>query len=134
MDNAVFPEAFADLLFRPHLASLATTMADGSPQVTPVWFSCDGTYIYVNSVVGYLKDRNMRARPQVALLIVDPTNNNRYISMRGKVIAYSDASVGRQHLDQLAQAYMGVPSYPDDHPGDVHVRYTITPVRISTMG
>jgi PPOX class probable F420-dependent enzyme len=134
MAQVSFPEEFADLLYQPNIASLATTMTDGSPQVTPVWFSCDGTYLYVNSVVGYLKDRNMRARPQVALLIVDPTNNNRYISMRGLVIAYSDATVGRLHLDQLAQRYMGIPTYPDDQPGDVHVRYTITPVRINTMG
>ena len=55
-------------------AFLATTMADGSPQVTPVWFSTEGEFILVNTAKGQVKDKNMRARPDVALVIPDPEN------------------------------------------------------------
>ncbi|MGH7044510.1 MAG: pyridoxamine 5'-phosphate oxidase family protein, partial [Acetobacteraceae bacterium] len=37
------PDAFLDLLEQKKaFASLATIMADGSPQVTPVWFDYTG--------------------------------------------------------------------------------------------
>ena len=57
---ARIPDKFKDLLQKKAFASLATVMPDGSPQVTPVWFDWDGTYIRVNSAKGRVKDRNMR--------------------------------------------------------------------------
>ena len=128
------PGSFHDLLTQPILASLATSMPDGAPHVTPVWFDCDLTYVYVNSVVGYRKDRNLRADPRLALLIVDPTCATRYISIRGRVIDFSDAVTGREHLNRLSLAYTGQAEYTDDAPGDIHVCYTIEPLHIATMG
>ncbi len=128
------PVAFHDVLTQPILASLATIVPDGTPQVTPVWFDCDMTYLYVNSVVGYRKDRNLRAHPRLALLIVDPACATRYISIRGRVIDFSDADTGRAHLNRLSLAYTGRAEYVDDAPGDIHVRYTIEPLHIATMG
>lgn len=128
------PVAFHDLLTQPILASLATSMPDGTPQVTPVWFDCDLTYLYVNSVVGYRKDRNLRVCPALALLIVDPRTPTRYIAIRGRVIAFSDALTGRAHLNRLSLAYTGQAEYVDDTPGDVHICYTIEPLHIATMG
>ena len=31
-------------------------MKDGGPQVTPVWFSWDGTHVLVNTAVGRVKE------------------------------------------------------------------------------
>src|SRR5262249_45958274 len=84
------------------LAHLATVMADGSPQVTPVWFDWDGTHIRVNSAKGRIKDRNMRARPTVALSIVDPDNVYRYLSIRGRVTAVTERGADA-HIDALAK-------------------------------
>ena len=39
------PEAFHELLARPLLMTLATTFADGTIQLTPGWFTVDGTSI-----------------------------------------------------------------------------------------
>lgn len=55
-------------------ASLALTLADGSPQVTPIWFGWDGTHIILNTARGRVKDRVMKRGGQVALLIVDPAH------------------------------------------------------------
>ena len=43
------------------VACLATTNANGRPQLTPVWQNHDGTHINLNSTCGRLKDRNLRA-------------------------------------------------------------------------
>src|SRR5262249_36510675 len=56
---APLPDNFKDLLQKKAFASLATVMADGSPQVTPVWFDWDGQHIRVNTAKGRVKDRNM---------------------------------------------------------------------------
>ena len=86
-----FPIEFEDLLYgnkRP-LLYLATLMADGKPQVTPVWFDVDGEYILVNTNEGRAKDKNMKERPSVAMVIQDPDHRDRYLGMRGEVVGYT---------------------------------------------
>src|SRR5690349_9514967 len=82
-----FPEEFLDLFNTESKAwlFLATIMPDGSPQVTPVWFDTDGEYVLVNTNEGRVKDRNMKARPQVAMTLQDPNDFYRYLGMRGEV-------------------------------------------------
>lgn len=128
------PSAYHDLLIQPIVAALATTMSDGTPQVTPVWFSYADGLFYVNAAVGRIKDKNIRARPYVALLIVDPTNAYRYLSIRGPVIDVSDADTGRMHINELSNRYFGRPVYRSDDPNEVRARYTIQPVHVSAMG
>jgi nitroimidazol reductase NimA-like FMN-containing flavoprotein (pyridoxamine 5'-phosphate oxidase superfamily) len=41
----VVPESHVDLLERPLFAHLATSREDGWPQVNPMWFAWDGTYL-----------------------------------------------------------------------------------------
>jgi hypothetical protein len=64
------PESHLDLISDEvrSYAYLATSMPDGSPQITPVWFNTDGENILLNSVKGRVKDRNMRARPKLLWL------------------------------------------------------------------
>ena len=131
---AQVPTSFADLLTgKPSFAHLATSMKDGSPQVTPVWFSYDGNHILVNSARGRLKDRNMRARPKVALSILDPDNPYRYLQIIGHVIDVSEAG-GDEHIDALALKYLGKETYPWRSPGEVRVVYTIAIDKVQTMG
>ena len=87
---------------------LATTMPDGSPQVTPVWFSAEGEHILVNTAKGRVKDRNMRARPQVALVIQDPSTPYRYLQIRGRVDEITEAG-GDEHINTLSLKYDGKP-------------------------
>ena len=71
---ATIPEKFKDLFTKQAFAHLATLMPDGSPQVTPVWFDYDGTYILINTAKARVKDKNMRHQKKVALSILDPEN------------------------------------------------------------
>jgi PPOX class probable F420-dependent enzyme len=129
------PAGFSDLLKDETraFAFLATTMKDGSPQVTPVWFDSDDEYLRVNSAQGRTKDRNMRARPKVALAIVDPTNAYRYIQILGRVVEIL-LDKNNAHIDRLAGKYTGTPKYQFIKPGDVRVTYKILPEKVTTNG
>jgi PPOX class probable F420-dependent enzyme len=126
---------YADLLTdeRKALAHLGTVMADGSVQVTPIWFDYDGTHIRVNSAKGRVKDRNMRRDPRVALSIVDPGNPYRYVAVRGRIVGITETGADA-HIDRLAKKYLGQDRYPHRRQGEVRVTYTIAPERVGGMG
>ncbi len=75
-----------DLLNRPSTCYIATTMADGSPQLTQTWVDTDGEHVLVNSVQGFLKLRNVQRDPRVAVAVSDPDNPRHYFQVRGRVV------------------------------------------------
>jgi PPOX class probable F420-dependent enzyme len=127
------PASHRDLIDRPLLLALATTLDDGTPQLTPVWFSEEQGHIYVNTARGRVKDRAMRARPYVAAMIYDPENPYRYIQIRGPVIEINEEA-GRAHIDLLAQRYTGAEKYTFGPPDEPRVRFTILPEHVQVMG
>lgn len=127
---AVIPEPFKDLFTKVAFAHLATLMADGSPQVTPVWCDFDGTHIRVNSAKGRVKDKNMRRNKRVALSIVDPGNPYRHLDVRGEVTEITEQGADA-HIDALAKKYLGKDKYPFRQPGEVRVIYKIRPDRVT---
>jgi PPOX class probable F420-dependent enzyme len=128
------PEKYIDLLQQKKaFASLATTMPDGSPQVTPVWFDYKDGVIRVNTAKGRVKARNMKERSPVALSIMDPDNAYRYIQVRGKVRHITENGADA-HIDALAKKYIGQDKYPWRRPGETRVTYEIEPTAVQTMG
>ena len=124
------PESHCDLLTAEAraFAYLATLMPDGSPQLTPLWFDVDGEHILVNSAKGRIKDKNMRARKQVAILITDPNEPfNRYIQIRGRVVEITEQN-GLEHIHKLSLRYDEKPWPPVD--GQVRVIYKILPEKV----
>ena len=124
------PNSYKDLLLDKTraIAYLATLMADGTPQLTPLWFSSDGGHIFVNTARGRIKDRNMRARPHVALVIQDPKDVNRYIQVRGHVVQANEENA-LEHMDRLSIKYRRRHWKPVR--GQVRVMYEIEPDSIS---
>ena len=130
---ATIPEKFRDLFTKQAFAHLGTLMADGSPQVTPVWCDYDGTHIRINSAKGRVKDKNMRRNKKVALSIMDPDNAYRYLGVQGVIVEITEEGADA-HIDSLAKKYLGKEKYPFRQPGEVRVTYKINPEKISTMG
>lgn len=104
------PPALLDLLRKPSPCFLSTIMADGSPQVTETWVDTDGEHVVINTVVGFLKVRNVERDPRVALAIQDPANPFRYIQVRGRVVGMTTEG-GAENIEALSQKYTGRP-YP----------------------
>jgi PPOX class probable F420-dependent enzyme len=130
---ATIPEQFKDLFGKVAFAHLATLMADGSPQVTPVWVDYDAAHVRVNSAKGRVKDKNMRRDKRVALSIQDPENPYRYLAIRGEVAEITENGAAA-HIDALAKKYLGKDRYPFRSPAEVRVIYKIRPDKVSTSG
>jgi PPOX class probable F420-dependent enzyme len=134
MATATIPEKYLPILTeKKAFAHIATVMADGSPQVTPVWFLYDHGKFIVNTVRGHVKDRNMKRNPHVALSIVDPDNPYSRVSVRGKVVRTTEEGADAS-IDALAKKYMGVDTYPRRSANEVRVIYEIEPTSVATMG
>jgi PPOX class probable F420-dependent enzyme len=128
------PEKFLDLLRdKTPLAHVATVMADGTPQVTPVWFDFVDGRIRINTAKGRVKARTLTEGAAVALSIVDPDNAYRYIQIRGKVAHVTEAGADA-HIDGLAKKYLGKDKYPFAQPGEVRLKIEITPTATQVMG
>ena len=126
----MIPERLIDLLSpeKKAFASLALTLADGSPQVTPIWFGWDGTHIILNTARGRVKDKVMRRGGKVALLIVDPNDPYRYLQIRGRVVDEIEEGAFDVICD-LNLKYRGDRNYPKN-PGEVRVTYKVLPERV----
>ncbi len=81
------PEDVLALLRQPSPCYVATTMPDGSLQVTQTWGDTDGTHVLINSVQTHVKVRNLARDPRVAVAIADPRNPAHYVQVRGRVVA-----------------------------------------------
>ena len=135
--SAHIPESHRDLLDGPIIAALATIMPDGSPQVTPVWCSYDGTYVIVNGTIDRQKHKNMVEHPQVSLMLFDPNDQFRYLEVRG-IVEIITAEGGGESMNELSLLYTGKPKrYGIEAPAqDVSERvlYKIKPTRVNTSG
>ena len=117
--------AAVQMLKEKHLAQLATLMADGTPQLTPVWVDVedDGSHVLINTVAGRLKVRNASKNAAVAVSVVDANDWRRYVIVRGKVAALLTEGAD-EHIEKLSWKYRGAAFH---HPGDQRVILRIKP-------
>jgi PPOX class probable F420-dependent enzyme len=127
------PEDLLTLLRQPSTCYLATTMVDGSPQITQTWVDTDGEHVLINSVQGYVKIKNIARDPRVAVAISPQDKPSRYVQIRGRVVdVTTDGAV--EHIEMLAQKYTGKP-YPWYGGRDqVRLLIVIEPEKVSRMG
>ncbi len=124
------PESHLDLIDGPFTVVLSTVMPDGQPQVTPVWCNRRDGFVLINVMKGFRKEQNMRANPNVSLLVYDPRQPLHNIEIRGRVVEMREEEA-IEHLDELTQLYLGKPDarfFGDSIPTELQSRYT--PVRV----
>jgi|TARA_B110001454_G_scaffold196485_1_gene199390 PPOX class probable F420-dependent enzyme len=120
------------LLNGKNLVFLATSMADGSPQVTPVWGDFEGSYIRINTAEGRLKHKNILRDPRVAISVVDSKNPLDMTSIRGKVVEITP-DYEYKHANFLTKQYMGKENYPFKRPGEKRIILKIKPEKIFVL-
>jgi PPOX class probable F420-dependent enzyme len=108
-ESLAIPVSHRDLLTRPICGVLTTMGADGQPQSSLVWVDADDECARVNTTLERQKGRNLRARPEVSLLVVDPDNTARFIQIRGDAELVTDGAL--EHLDELTRKYTRHPCY-----------------------
>ena len=91
-----------------NFAHLATIMADGSPQVAPVWVSREGDRILIGTSSTSLKARNAKRDPRVGLSILDFENPYEEAQLRGRVVEQRpDPALTSK--DATSRKYTGAP-------------------------
>lgn len=137
--NPTIPQSHVDLITGSVLAAFTTLMPDGEPQTTPVWCNARGKYIWINSVRGRIKDKNIRRDPRVSILAVDPEDSYRFISIRGIVEEITEEGAV-DHIDELARLYTEHPGFygyfrsAEQAQKEVRVIYKILPTHIYQTG
>jgi len=64
------------------VATLATVGPDGRPQLSEVWFLADGDSISISLNTSRQNTKNLTARPQCSLLILDLAVPQRYLEVK----------------------------------------------------
>ena len=104
------PEGLVSLLHQPSLCFLTTLMPDGAPQMTQTWVNTDGERVVINTVQGFQKVKNVERDPRVTVCVTDPSSPHSYYEVRGRVVKVTTEG-GAEHIEALAQRYLGAP-YP----------------------
>ena len=121
-----FPESHKDLLDAP-VAALTTIGSDGYPQSTLLWFLHDAGELRTSLSTARVKTKNLMKRPQMSLLILDYSNPQRYLEVRGNGVLTPDDDY--VFANRLGAKY-GADISAYDGPGVSRVQLTIEPTNI----
>jgi PPOX class probable F420-dependent enzyme len=122
-----FPASHRDLL-DAEVATLATLGSDGYPQVSELWFLHDEGELKTSLNDSRLKTKNLKARPQCNVLILDLQNPYRFLSVKGNARIEPDPDY--EFADKLGAKYGGANLREHDGAGQSRVVVTIEPVNV----
>jgi PPOX class probable F420-dependent enzyme len=86
-----------------HFGKLATTMKDGSPHVTPIWYMLEGGKILVNTTTNRVKYFNIKRDNRVCFLVDD---GYQYVIVFGKARMAKERDANKD-IEALAIWYTG---------------------------
>jgi PPOX class probable F420-dependent enzyme len=107
MSNTLIPASHLDLVTKAGIATLSTLSPDQSIQSSLVWFDYRGGNIRINVVDSSAKAKNLFRHPKATLLVADPGNADRYLSIRCEVSGF-DRDGAISHLDGLTKRNMNL--------------------------
>lgn len=115
-----------------NLASVATLMPSGAPQVAPVWVDREGDIILLNATGTRQRAKNLKRDPRVAISIYDQNNLYSNVSIRGKVLEITQKGA-EEHIDKMNMKYNGTPKYAYHNPKDPRVIIRVEATNIHEM-
>jgi PPOX class probable F420-dependent enzyme len=116
----------------PFVGVVTDLRPDGSPHSTIVWVDVDDEGVSFNTAWPRAKPRYLSADPRVALVVVDPADPYRWISISGTAELVDEGA--NEQIDRLAKKYVGRDTYPWHKPEERRVTVRITPTRIEARG
>ncbi len=97
-----------------HFAMLTTLLPDGHPQTQVMWIDADEQHLLINTEVHRQKYRNVQRDPRVTVTIWLLDDPYRYLEVRGRVVEAVGGQEARDHIDAMAQRYVG-----RDYPAEI---------------
>ena len=129
---ATLDEKARRFLEEPFVGEVTTLRPDGSPHTTVVWVDVDTDEVIFNTAVGRAKERYLRKDPRVSLIVVDPENSYRWVSVSGTAALTTDGA--DDEIDRLAKKYLGKDEYPWRKPEEQRISVRIRPARVDASG
>jgi PPOX class probable F420-dependent enzyme len=129
---ATLDEKARKFLEEPFVGEVTTLRPNGSPHSTVVWVDVDDDGPTFNTAVGRAKERYLRQDPRVSLIVVDPENAYRWVSIDGTAELTTEGA--DDQIDKLAKKYLGQDEYPWRKPEEQRVTVRIRPNRVETTG
>lgn len=117
-----------ELLEKPNHAVISTSNADGSIHSAVIWVDVEDGAVAVNSAVGRIWPSNLERDPRATLLVLDPSNPYEYVEIRGTATAAPEGA--DEHIDRLAQKYLGQETYPYRQAAEQRVKFLVRPSRV----
>jgi PPOX class probable F420-dependent enzyme len=112
---------------------IATTLRDdGSPHTTVVWVDTEDGKVSFNTVRGRAKERHINEDPRVSLLVIDPSNPLKWVSVSGHAELTEQGADSQ--IDKLAKKYIGEDKYPWRKPEETRVKVLIEPEKVDSAG
>ena len=131
MADTLTPAQQEFLRDNPFVGVVTTLREDGSPHSTVVWVDGrDG--VSFNTFRGGAKEEHLAADPRVSLLVVDPGNPWRWVSVDGTATVTEDGADAQ--IDALAFKYLGKESYPWRRADQTRVTVAIAVERVDSVG
>lgn len=106
---------------------LATVNADGSPQLSPVWYELQGNEIMMNTRRGRRKDRNLRRDPRCSLCVEDGYT---WLTVSGKASLNDDREIAQADIKHLSTINHG-PEIAQQQVADQFSREQRVTIRLS---
>jgi PPOX class probable F420-dependent enzyme len=129
---AVLTRAQSDFLAQPFVGVVTTVRFDGRLHSTVVWVGVeDGDAVFA-TLRSRAKARHLERDPRVSLLVADPANPYRWMSVSGTAELSEEGADAL--VDRLATKYLGRDEYPWRRPGQTWVAVRIRSDRIETTG
>jgi PPOX class probable F420-dependent enzyme len=127
------PDSVKKLIEGKNFANVATLMGDGSPHVVPTWVDHDGDIILINTFEGSQQHKNAVRDSRIALDVFDPVNHYDRAVIRGRVreVTFDGAE---EHLDRMANKYLGVERYEFRKAGIRRVFIKVEPTHVLAPG
>jgi PPOX class probable F420-dependent enzyme len=126
---SLVPDSHRDLL-DSQFATLATIGPDGRPQLSEVWFLTEEDSVAMSLNTSRQKTKNLEARPQCCLFVLDLAVPRRYVEIRGDAEVTPDDDY--VFADRVGHKY-GADLRTHDRPGDRRVVVRILPLRVNAV-
>ncbi len=116
----------------PYVGIATTLREDGSPHTTVVWVDTEDGKVSFNTARGRAKERHIARDPRVSLLVIDPNDPYKRVSVSGHA-QLTEAGADPQ-IDKLAKKYIGEDKYPWRDPEQTRVKVLIDPEKVDASG
>src|SRR5215217_1105866 len=116
----------------PFVGVVTDLRTDGSPHSTVVWVDVEDGKVSFNTARGRAKPRHLEKDPRVALIVTDPHDPYKWVSITGRAELTEQGA--DQQIDKLAKKYLGQDEYPWRKPEETRLKVLIEPQTEESQG